>query len=260
MEDPHALNIYTDGSALTNPGDGGIGVRFVFPEAFGIEHPQDFRYPGYKGVGIGQMELRACITALNEASKLPTLRKASRIVIHCDSSYVVDGYPRAKYTWPQQQWRSVDGKPILNVELWKELVKKAQKIGMGVEIKWVRGHSKNQHNRAVDQLAKQSASNPMTKILGSKIIRKKTTTNRTVAGSIKSLGQTIAIRVVESEYLKEQGVYKLRAQVVSKNSKFFNKIDFVFSDVPLRPGHSFLVSLKRRQQYCEVSRVLEEIA
>ena len=67
MHDPHALNIYTDGSSLNSPRSGGIGIVFVFPDDFPIEdHIWEFEYAGYKNATNNEMELLACIAALKE--------------------------------------------------------------------------------------------------------------------------------------------------------------------------------------------------
>lgn len=120
---PHTLNIYTDGSSFKKPRTGGIGVRFVFPDFLDKEESiMDLDLPGYKGGAIGQMELQACVAALREAIKLPEITRIHQVVIYTDSSYVVDNFSNAVYVWPKQKWLSKTGKPILNVELWKEVV------------------------------------------------------------------------------------------------------------------------------------------
>jgi ribonuclease HI len=45
-----------------------------------------------------------------------------------------------------------------NAAQWKELLRLAHRTGKTVEMKWVKGHKKSEHNKAVDKLAKQSAS------------------------------------------------------------------------------------------------------
>ena len=154
---PHALNIYTDGSSYSHPREGGMGVRFVFPEFLNREDlREDLNLQGYKDATNNQMELKACSLAIQEASKLPEIKDIQQIVINTDSMYVVDNYARAM-RWSQNKWMKNCGQPVLNAELWKELLKNVKKIGKRIDFEWVKGHSKSQDNKAVDRLAKKSA-------------------------------------------------------------------------------------------------------
>lgn len=104
MADANALNIYTDGSCYSSPRTGGIGIRFVFPEFMNKENI-DFDFDGYKGATNNQMELKACIVALQQISKFSESLQASRIIVHTDSCYVVDNYKTAFYIWSANKWR-----------------------------------------------------------------------------------------------------------------------------------------------------------
>ena len=59
-----ALNIYTDGSCLSNPRRGGIGIRYIVINAAGDEEWVDEAPPGYKQATNNELELMACIVAL----------------------------------------------------------------------------------------------------------------------------------------------------------------------------------------------------
>lgn len=262
MHNPHALNIYTDGSALKNPGIGGIGIRFIFPDFLEKEESiKDFAFPGFKGATNQQMEIKACIVALEEAMRLVELPQINTIVIYTDSIYVVDNYKKAMYNWPSNGWVKYDGSPVLNVQLWKELVRKIKRVGRLVEIKWIKGHSANIHNKAVDKMAKQSAQKAVENFSPNSSInvRKKKTKEKTERGSVNMLGQRIKIRIITSEYLKEHKKFRLRYEVVSKNSKFYDKVDFIYSEKPLRAGHIFLVIFNKNNGYPEINHILKEI-
>lgn len=260
MLDYNALNIYTDGSAPKNPGNGGIGFVFVFPDFLERDPSvKEFCPPGYKGVTNNQMELKACIVALEEASKLKDLRKIQRIVVHTDSMYIVDNYKNAIWKWPGQKWRSVDGTPILNVELWKELVRNITKVRRPMSIEHVKGHSRDVHNRAADKLAKKSAKNPQYRLSLISVVRRKKTTQKTERGVVEMLGQKITIRIVGSEYLNKQKEYRFRYEVVSKKSPFCGKLDFIYYQKPLRAGHTFFVRLNDEQTYPQIVKVFREI-
>ena len=130
----HALNIFTDGSSFNSPRSGGIGVRFVLIDPSGEEQVQDFEFAGYPNATNNQMELYACIMALKEAMKLNLPSNITEVVIKSDSRYVVDNYKKAMFEWSKTRWRARSGRPVLNAEWWKELVKCIRKIGMRVEI------------------------------------------------------------------------------------------------------------------------------
>ena len=259
---PYALNIYTDGSALKNPGVGGIGIRFIFPDFLEKEDPiKDFLFPGFKGTTNQQMEIKACIVALDEAMRLVEISKINTIIIYTDSLYVVNNYKKAIFYLPSRGWMKHDGSPVLNVPMWKELTRKIKNIGKVVEIKWVKGHSNNIHNKAVDKIAKQSARQAIKELspTTSITVRKKKTKEKTERGSVKMLGQMIKIRIITNEYLREQKIAKIRYEVISKNSKFYNKVDFIYSKKTLSAGHSFLVSFNKNDNFPQISRVFKEI-
>lgn len=54
-----ALNIYTDGSCLSNPRRGGIGIRYIVINAAGDEEWIDECPAGYKQATNNEMELMA---------------------------------------------------------------------------------------------------------------------------------------------------------------------------------------------------------
>lgn len=63
----NALNIYTDGSSYSRPRRGGIGIRYITIDEFGNEEIDDHAPPGYKEATNNEMELMACIKALEGA-------------------------------------------------------------------------------------------------------------------------------------------------------------------------------------------------
>jgi ribonuclease HI len=154
----NALNIYTDGSSLSHQRLGGIGIRFVTCDSQGEEVTEDVELPGYKNATNNQMELHACVEALKEALRYKDLTLFDSIAIHTDSRYVVDNYRKAMFEWPKTRWTTRDGPPVLNADLWKDLIKQMKNCQpLRVNFYWVKGHSKDQHNKAVDKLAKKSA-------------------------------------------------------------------------------------------------------
>lgn len=262
MTDEDVLNIYTDGSSLGRPRVGGIGIRFVQIDSSGEEQVRDIEMPGFRNATNNQMELCACITALKKAIKLelpPTLRK---IVVHTDSQYVVNNYMSAMFKWPKTRWRTRHNRPILNAELWKDLVKCIKKMGRRVEFLWVRGHAKSIHNKAVDRLARKSARNAQNKPLSVVHVRRKLTPKSVEIGSVAMLGQKMSIRIITTEYLKVQRMWKCKYEVVSKRSRFRGNVDIIFSDPDslLKAGHSYYVKVNSDSANPTIEKVFREIA
>lgn len=254
--DANALNIYTDGSCFNSPRRGGVAIRFIFPEYLNWE-PLDLCPPGYQQATNNQMELKACCIALIEASKME--RAWQRIVIYTDSIYVCDNYGRARSQWSNNRWLKSDGAPVLNAETWKELLKNAAKNNVPVDIKWVKGHAKNENNKAVDRLAKQSVDKVLKKSISTELVRKKSSSKLTEAGCVKLVGQTLKIRILSGKYLKTQKISRYRYEVLSKRSKFFGCLDFVFSKEILRAGHRFLVCFNKDQKYPQIVKVIKDL-
>lgn len=256
------LYVYVDESSRPKPRRGGIGIKFVFPS--GVK--KEVVFPGYKGGVVGEMAIGACIIALQEALKLEEVknREIEGITIYSDSNYVVRHYKLVLFrTWADREWRKTDGSPVLNVSLWKDLGRIINRFYRNFRIKVViekvPGHSGIEGNEAADRLAKKSADIPFNKSTRKFMVRRKKTKEKTKPGAISAKGQKIKIRVVDILYFPEQKGFRLRCEVISKNSEYFGKISFLFSKTDLRPGHEYLVSLKKNQNYPQISKVLEKI-
>ena len=259
MADVNALNVYTDGSSYSSPRVGGIGIRFVFPESM-YKEEVDFDFPGYKGATNNQMELEACIIALQQVSNFSELKQVSRIIIHSDSLYVVDNYNNAKYRWPQNKWKKKSGAPVLNTELWKQLIKNVRNVRKRVDIEWVQKRSKNKHNKTVDKLAKQSAKKATKRLSGVVDVRRKLSNKSVEYGSVKMLGQKISIRIITSKYLSSpHKIWRYKYEVTSKKSRFYKNVDIIYYPGPLRKRYSYLVSLNKNNDYPQISKVLQVI-
>src|SRR5690606_18726757 len=98
-----------------------------------------------------RMELTAAIMAL-EALKQP-----SRVTMYTDSQYLRNGITRWLHNWVRNGWRTADKKPVKNQELWERLYAATQRHE--IEWKWVRGHTGDEHNEHVHQLATAAREN-----------------------------------------------------------------------------------------------------
>jgi len=94
-----------------------------------------------------RMELTAVIKGLE------ALTKPCEVLITTDSKYVLKGVTEWMEGWKARGWRTASKKPVLNVELWKQLDELVAKHR--IEWSWVKGHSGHAENEIADQLANQ---------------------------------------------------------------------------------------------------------
>ena len=137
------IKIYTDGSCLENPGNGGWAAIIIDDE-------KKTQIKGSKkNTTNNQMELLAPIEALK---KIP---KGSKIEIFTDSKYVKSGITEWIHNWKKNGWKTADRQPVKNKELWEELDFLANKFE--ISWNWVKAHSTDQLNNEVDLIAREAA-------------------------------------------------------------------------------------------------------
>jgi ribonuclease HI len=96
------------------------------------------------------MEITAVLRAL-EAVGGPVL-------VTSDSTYVVNCFrDRWWEGWKRRGWRNAAGKPVANRDLWEPLLALGLDPGREVGFAWVKGHSGDEMNELVDQLALEAA-------------------------------------------------------------------------------------------------------
>ena len=130
-----------DGSALSNPGPAGWAwyVSDDIWAAGGWDH-------GTNNMG----ELMAVLDLLRSTAHLD-----EPLRILCDSQYVINSLTKWLPGWKRKGWKKGDGKPVLNVELMKELDAALQ--GRKVQFEWVKGHAGHSMNEAADERARAAA-------------------------------------------------------------------------------------------------------
>lgn len=143
------LEIYTDGSSLGNPGPGGWGVVFIENEKIIKE------LGGYdKDTTNNRMELGAAIEALKYIIKN---HKKDSVTIFADSNYVLSGITLWIHNWEKNGWRTANKKPVLNQDLWKELISLIRDYDNKINWGKVKGHSGHVHNDRADEIATSKA-------------------------------------------------------------------------------------------------------
>ena len=137
------IKIYTDGSCLGNPGNGGwAAIIFIGKKKISLKGSK-------KNTTNNQMELLAPIKALK---KIPIDEK---IEIFTDSKYLKLGITEWIFKWKKNGWKTSNKKKVKNLELWKELDNLVDKYH--IKWSWVKAHSGNKNNEEVDLLARNAA-------------------------------------------------------------------------------------------------------
>lgn len=131
--------IATDGACKGNPGRGGWGAILRSGgrerELMGAE----------RLTTNNRMELTAAIKALE------ALTRPSAVVLTTDSNYVRDGITKWVHGWQKRGWRTADGAPVKNIDLWQALL--AAAAPHRIEWRWIKGHSGDPDNERADALA-----------------------------------------------------------------------------------------------------------
>jgi ribonuclease HI len=137
------ITIYTDGSCLNNPGNGGwaaiININDEIKKISG----------SVKDTTNNKMELMAPIKALQE------IKEKQPIEIYTDSQYVRLGITDWVHKWIKNNWQTSKKEPVKNKELWVQLYELTGSFD--VKWIWVKAHAGNILNEEVDLLAKQAA-------------------------------------------------------------------------------------------------------
>ena len=137
------ITIYTDGSCLTNPGNGGWAAIIN-------ENNQIKKISGNeKNTTNNRMELLAPIKALQG------IKTGSKIKVYTDSQYVKNGITEWINKWLSNNWKTSKKEDVKNKDLWIELYNLTKSFD--IQWIWVKAHDGNSLNEEVDLLAKRAA-------------------------------------------------------------------------------------------------------
>ena len=112
------IKIYTDGSCLENPGNGGWAAIII-----------------------------------DDGKKIQI--KGSKVQIFTDSRYVKSGITEWIHNWKKNGWKTANKQLVKNKELWTELDLLSNKFD--IKWNWVKAHSTDKLNNEVDLIAKEAA-------------------------------------------------------------------------------------------------------
>lgn len=131
--------VFTDGSAIGNPGPGGWAAVFM-------SGGRQWDISGAcSWTTISEMELMAAIQALR------SIPAGSKINLYSDSDYLIRGMKYLATRWRNHGWLNRRGLPLQHQELWRELLQREKMAH--IRWTWVRGHSGHRLQDQADALA-----------------------------------------------------------------------------------------------------------
>jgi len=137
------IDLYSDGGAEPNPGNGGYGIILFFKG-----QSKEFSQ-GYKLTTNNRMELLGVIAGLEK------IKTKSIVNVYTDSKYVVDGIEKGwAEKWRKNNWFRTKQEKAKNFDLWSRLLELISKHE--VEFNWVKGHSGHPENERCDILASKA--------------------------------------------------------------------------------------------------------
>jgi ribonuclease HI len=262
--DLRALKIYIDGSCRKNPGGaGGFAARIEYPFEWNL--PDELiEYAGYFETNNNRMELRACVFAHEWVWEQGENLRVQHVQIVTDSKYVSDNYNRA-IGWSTNSWRNVHGRPLENVDLWKELLRVRRKLGfhVRVEVKFIAGKS-TPITKVVDRDAKAAAALPTEVDRGfrsGKIGRAKNNPGK-AAKLFPAAGQEITIRVYQTLPIR-RGEQKIKFELYSVQAKDFIEKFVAYADATLgnelHRQHAYVVRMNDVPEYPRILGIVGEV-
>ena len=129
-----------------NPGPGGWGAILMYRN-----HKKEI-----SGAKLDTTNNIMELTAVVEA--LTLIKFPCSIKVYSDSAYVINGFTQGWiYNWMKKGWKTADGSPVKNKELWQTLYQFSQIHK--IEFIKVKGHSDNEYNNRCDELARNAILN-----------------------------------------------------------------------------------------------------
>jgi ribonuclease HI len=140
-------SIYTDGACTGNPGPGGWAAVVYFTDnsihEIGGSAAQTTN---------NRMEMQAAIAALQLIAES---KQPAPVTLHTDSEYLINGVTKWVKGWKKKGWKTAQGKPVLNQDLWETLDRLNHP---SIEWRHVRGHAGIIGNERCDAIARAFAS------------------------------------------------------------------------------------------------------
>ena len=139
------VDIFTDGACSGNPGPGGWAaiLRYGAHEMeISGSMPQTTN---------NRMEVFALISALGK------LKMRCDITVYSDSAYLVNAFnDHWIENWQRRGWKTSEGKPVENQEMWRLLLLTIERKGHRVSFVKVKGHADHPENNRCDAMAREA--------------------------------------------------------------------------------------------------------
>ena len=139
--------IYTDGSAVPNPGPGGYGLAI-------LDDDENLVYTisrRFENTTNNEMELKAILFALKIFGAQANQDFIQPPTVYTDSAYAYNIYTNWMYNWAKNDWLKADGKKPENLEIIKDYFNESKnKI---IDLRKIAGHSNILGNELADKLA-----------------------------------------------------------------------------------------------------------
>jgi ribonuclease HI len=137
------MRIFTDGSAIGNPGPGGWAALL-------LGRPRTRILQGsHPSTCIAEMELTAALMALR------SLNEPSAVVLYSDSELLIQGMKHLAQRWSNDGWRNRRGKPLQYRSIWHELLELNRLHS--IRWQWIRGHNGHPEQQRTDRMAYEQA-------------------------------------------------------------------------------------------------------
>ena len=137
------IKVYTDGSSLGNPGNGGWAFLVV------RENKISYRSGFEKNTTNNRMELLAAIKALE------FLNDCIKFSIITDSKYLKLGITTWIFNWKKNNWKTSTKQSVKNKDFWERLDNLSSR--KNINWNWVKAHNTSELNNQVDELARKAA-------------------------------------------------------------------------------------------------------
>lgn len=136
----YKIKIFTDGAVKGNPGGpGGYAAILVKGKKKKVISGFD------PNTTNNRMEMRAAIAGLL------ALKKDSIVELWTDSEYLHKGMTEWSNGWKLKGWKTRDGKPVANQDLWSLL--HGLQLIHEIDWHWIRGHNGHKWNELADEYA-----------------------------------------------------------------------------------------------------------
>ena len=141
----NTINVYTDGSCLSNPGPGGYCALLELPE---LSEPIELS-GGEAQTTNNRMELEAVIKAFEHLAEENAF--LTEINLYSDSQYVINGIT----SW-MEGWKEKGFSGIKNPKEWEKLYNLVHPFS-NLHCFWVKGHAGHPQNELCDTIARNKA-------------------------------------------------------------------------------------------------------